>query len=130
MKERLRECSPEKELDVNGYTFRVQFNPARIRSSAANVDANHSGTAFTSFNKQNLPASEGASIRRATASGESVPHIPNNILPSLRYEDQLMIHGRLTDMLELAALLSIFVLFCSVPKCVASARIISTSGRK
>ncbi|KAA6318973.1 hypothetical protein EZS27_031079, partial [termite gut metagenome] len=28
----------EKALDVNGYTYKVQFNPARIVSSAAKVD--------------------------------------------------------------------------------------------
>ena len=36
--EALREVQ-SKDIDVDGYTFRVQFNPARIRSSAANVDA-------------------------------------------------------------------------------------------
>ena len=53
--EALREVQ-SKELDVNGYTFRVQFNPARIRSSAANVDAKAIQERPCFLCKQNLPA--------------------------------------------------------------------------
>ena len=57
--EALREVQ-SKELDVNGYTFRVQFNPARIRSSAAKVDAKAIQERPCFLCKQNLPAQQKA----------------------------------------------------------------------
>lgn len=120
--EALREVQ-SKELDVNGYTFRVQFNPARIRSSAANVDAKAIQERPCFLCKQNLPAQQ-----KALPFGKDYSILVNPFpifeqhftIPAVKHEDQL-IHGRLTVMLELAALLSDFVLFYNGPKCGASA---------
>jgi hypothetical protein len=66
--EALREVQ-SKELDVNGYTFRVQFNPARIRSSAANVDAKAIQERPASFvSKTCLPSRRRFHSAKATAS--------------------------------------------------------------
>ena len=47
-----------KVLDVDGYTFRVQFNPARIRSSAAKVDPKSIQERKCFLCKDNLPAAQ------------------------------------------------------------------------
>nr|WP_321520400.1 DUF4922 domain-containing protein [uncultured Macellibacteroides sp.] len=112
-----------KVLDVDGYTFRVQFNPARIRSSAAKVDPKSIQERKCFLCKDNLPAAQ-----KGLKFGEGYmvlvnpfPIFPQHLtIPAVEHKDQL-IRNRFVHMLELAERLSGFVLFYNGPKCGASA---------
>lgn len=112
-----------KVLDVDGYTFRVQFNPARIRSSAAKVDPKSIQERKCFLCKDNLPA---AQKELKFGEGYTVlvnpfPIFPQHLtIPAVEHKDQL-IRNRFVHMLELAERLSGFVLFYNGPKCGASA---------
>lgn len=112
-----------KVLDVDGHTFRVQFNPARIRSSAAKVDPKSIQERKCFLCKDNLPAAQ-----KGLKFGEGYmvlvnpfPIFPQHLtIPAVEHKDQL-IRNRFVHMLELAERLSGFVLFYNGPKCGASA---------
>lgn len=112
-----------KVLDVDGYTFRVQFNPARIRSSAAKVDPKSIQERKCFLCKDNLPAAQ-----KGLKFGEGYTVLVNPFpiflqhltIPAVEHKDQL-IRNRFVHMLELAERLSGFVLFYNGPKCGASA---------
>lgn len=67
-----------KELNVNGILYKVQFNPARIVSSGAKVDAKSILERKCFLCPANLPpGTERYPVRRTLQySGESVPHLP------------------------------------------------------
>lgn len=112
-----------KVLDVDGHTFRVQFNPARIRSSAAKVDPKSIQERKCFLCKDNLPAAQ-----KGLKFGEGYmvlvnpfPIFPQHLtIPAVEHKDQL-IRNRFIHMLELAERLLGFVLFYNGPKCGASA---------
>lgn len=120
--EALREVE-SKALDVDGYAFRVQFNPARIRSSAAKVDPKSIQERKCFLCKENRPAAQ-----KGLPFGEAYTVLVNPFpifsehltIPGLKHEDQ-RIRNRLGDMLALAETLSDFILFYNGPKCGASA---------
>ncbi|MBN2661249.1 MAG: DUF4922 domain-containing protein [Tannerellaceae bacterium] len=112
-----------KVLDVDGYTFRVQFNPARIRSSAAKVDPKSIQERKCFLCKDNLPAAQkGLKFGEGyTVLVNPFPIFPQHLtIPAVEHKDQLIRH-RFVHMLELAERLSGFVLFYNGPKCGASA---------
>lgn len=112
-----------KVLDVDGYTFRVQFNPARIRSSAAKVDPKSIQERKCFLCKDNLPAAQkGLKFGEGyTVLVNPFPIFPQHLtIPAVEHKDQL-IRNRFVHMLELAERLSGFVLFYNGPKCGASA---------
>lgn len=112
-----------KVLDVDGHTFRVQFNPARIRSSAAKVDPKSIQERKCFLCKDNLPAAQkGLKFGEGyTVLVNPFPIFPQHLtIPAVEHKDQL-IRNRFVHMLELAERLSGFVLFYNGPKCGASA---------
>lgn len=112
-----------KELDVDGTHYRVQFNPARIVSSGAKVDAASIGKRPCFLCGKNRPAQQIAlpwgghyeilvnpfPIFRRHLTIPEVGHTPQRI------------GSRLGDMLDLAHDLPEFTLFYNGPHCGASA---------
>lgn len=112
-----------KELDLGGSSVRIQFNPERMRSSAAKTDAKSIQERKCFLCPENLPAEQ-----RGIPFGKDYqllvnpfPIFPVHLtIPTLDHIDQL-IFERYEDMLDLAATLSDFVVFYNGPKCGASA---------
>jgi len=112
-----------KDLDLGGSVVRVQFNPERMRSSAAKVDAKSIQERKCFLCPANLPAEQ-----RGISFGSNYqilvnpfPIFPVHLtIPDMGHVDQLIL-GRFGDMLELAQVLDEFVLFYNGPKCGASA---------
>ena len=117
----------QKSVCVNGMNVIVQFNPARIVSSGAKVDAKTIQTRKCFLCEQNRPEVqwgidfESASGRTYQVLLNPFPIFPRHLtIPDAVHTDQ-RIEGRVADMLELAAELDDFVLFYNGPKCGASA---------
>ena len=112
-----------KELDVNGVIYKVQFNPARIISSSAKVDAKSIQERKCFLCPANLPSVQ-KSIEfegHYQILVNPFPIFPRHLtIPELAHVDQ-RIASRIRDMLELAKSLSDFVIFYNGPKCGASA---------
>ncbi len=117
----------QKSVCVNGLDVVVQFNPARIVSSGAKVDAKTIQTRKCFLCEQNRPEVQwGIDFKSAAGRTYQVllnpfPIFPRHLtIPDASHTDQ-RIDGRVADMLELAAELDDFVLFYNGPKCGASA---------
>ncbi len=112
-----------KALDVAGMPFEVQFNPARIVSSGAKVDAKTIGERRCFLCSAHLPA-EQESIPfadRYLILVNPFPIFPQHLtIPDAEHTDQ-RIEGRFGDMLDLARRLTDFTIFYNGPKCGASA---------
>jgi ATP adenylyltransferase/5',5'''-P-1,P-4-tetraphosphate phosphorylase II len=112
-----------KELNVDGFTFSIQFNPSRIVSSAAKVDAKSIKERKCFLCSANLPEQQkGISFgTEYLILVNPFPIFPKHLtIPALTHTDQC-IDTHLGDMLDLAKALSEFVLFYNGPKCGASA---------
>ncbi|PKO98098.1 MAG: DUF4922 domain-containing protein [Bacteroidetes bacterium HGW-Bacteroidetes-8] len=118
-----------KSVDVDGFPFKVQFNPARITSSAAKVDAKSISERKCFLCKENRPAIQKGldfinNLDRAnpyTVLINPFPIFPRHLtIPLLAHTDQL-ISGRFDAMLNLAKVLEGYTLFYNGPKCGASA---------
>jgi hypothetical protein len=112
-----------KEFTINGFTLRVQFNPGRIQSSAAKVDAKSISERKCFLCPQNLPvAQEGIPFGdEYQLLVNPFPIFPQHFtIPSYKHVDQLII-DRYGDMLDLAKALDELVIFYNGPKCGASA---------
>ncbi len=118
-----------KDVIVDGFPFKVQFNPARIVSSAAKVDAKSIQERKCFLCKENRPSvQEGIdyiynndSENPYTVLINPFPIFPRHLtIPLLKHQDQL-IGGRMGAMLKIAELLPDFTLFYNGPKCGASA---------
>jgi len=112
-----------KTLDVEGHPYQVQFNPARITSSAAKVDPKSIQERKCFLCKQNLPA-----VQRGIPFKEDYivlvnpfPIFPRHLtIPVTEHIPQL-IAPHFEDMLDLAQELDDYVIFYNGPKCGASA---------
>jgi len=112
-----------KELTVGSFTITVQYNPSRIVSSAAKVDAKSIQERRCFLCSTNLPEQQ-----KGLPFGDDYLILVNPFpifekhltIPALEHTDQL-IRTRLGDMLDLAKTLTDFVLFYNGPKCGASA---------
>lgn len=112
-----------KELDLGGCAVRIQFNPERMRSSAAKIDPKSIQERKCFLCPAHLPAEQ-----RGIPFGKDYqilvnpfPIFPMHLtVPVLDHIDQL-IYDRFGDMLDLAEELSDFVVFYNGPKCGASA---------
>lgn len=112
-----------KELDLGGCAVRIQFNPERMRSSAAKIDTKPIQERKCFLCPAHLPAEQ-----RGIPFGKDYqilvnpfPIFPMHLtVPVLDHIDQL-IYDRFGDMLDLAEELSDFVVFYNGPKCGASA---------
>ncbi|KAA6322602.1 hypothetical protein EZS27_027873 [termite gut metagenome] len=113
----------EKALDVNGYIYKVQFNPARIVSSAAKVDD-------TSIRKRKCflcPDNLLLEQKRIVFNGHysilvnPFPIFPRHYTVAEQEHTKQQILSRFGDMLDLAKSLDDCVVFYNGPKCGASA---------
>jgi ATP adenylyltransferase/5',5'''-P-1,P-4-tetraphosphate phosphorylase II len=109
--------------DGNGPTLEVQFNPERIYSSAARVDAKSISERKCFLCRENLPPQQrGVAFGKAyTILVNPFPIFPRHLtIPHNRHTDQL-VHGRMHEMLTLARELRDFTIFYNGPRCGASA---------
>ena len=112
-----------KSYEIDGNCWKVQFNPARIVSSSAKVDAASIKQRKCFLCKEQLPA-----VQRGIPFGEKYqvlvnpfPIFPQHLtIPSVHHELQL-IQAHYKDMLHLAQSLAHFTIFYNGPKCGASA---------
>ncbi|MEN6618190.1 MAG: DUF4922 domain-containing protein [Rikenellaceae bacterium] len=118
-----------KELIVDGFPFKVQFNPARIVSSSAKVDAKSIQERKCFLCKENRPAvqkgldyiNNSETANPYTILINPFPIFPKHLtIPLLKHQDQL-IYSRFDAMLNLAEELPQFTIFYNGPKCGASA---------
>jgi len=114
-----------KELNVDGMLFKVQFNPARIVSSSAKVDAKSLKERKCFLCAQNRPAVQEGLLwgddNRYTILINPFPIFPRHLtIPDNGHVDQLII-GRISDMMDLAHDLDGYTVFYNGPKCGASA---------
>ncbi len=112
-----------KEIAMLGLNIKVQFNPARIVSSSAKVDA-----ASLKARKCFLCAENRPDVQRGIEWGDRYtilinpfPIFPRHLtIPDRSHTDQL-IAGRVADMMRLAADLDGYTVFYNGPRCGASA---------
>lgn len=112
-----------KTLDVDGMPFKVQFNPARIVSSGAKVDAASLKARKCFLCAENRPEVQfGLPWKeRYTILINPFPIFRRHLtIPDNSHTDQL-IDGRIADMLDLAAELDGYTVFYNGPRCGASA---------
>ena len=111
-----------KTLKVGNATFNVQFNPGRIVSSAAKVDAKSLQERKCFLCEANRPAvQEGLAWEDYTVLINPFPIFPRHLtIPCNAHTDQL-ISGRIGDMMSIATLVPEYILFYNGPKCGASA---------
>lgn len=117
-----------KKLDVNGAKFKVQFNPARIVSSGAKVDAKSIQERKCFLCAENRPKEqEGIEFKPISNQKEYTilinpfPIFPKHFtIPDVEHVPQLIL-GRFGDMLDLAEKMDDYLIFYNGPKCGASA---------
>lgn len=112
-----------RTLRINPSTeLRIQFNPGRIRSSAAKVDAKSIKERKCFLCPGNLPQEQnGVDFGDYMVLVNPFPIFSRHLtIPHKAHVDQL-IEGRFGDMLKLARELPDFVLFYNGPRCGASA---------
>lgn len=112
-----------KELDVNGIPYKVQFNPARIVSSGAKVDARSIKERKCFLCPAHLPpVQKGIPFEgHYSILVNPFPIFPRHLtIPEVAHVDQ-RIAVRFKDMLALAQALTDYVIFYNGPKCGASA---------
>lgn len=112
-----------KELNVDGSPYKVQFNPARIVSSGAKVDARSIKERKCFLCPQNLPAEQKGIpfLGHYQVLVNPFPIFPRHLtIPEVEHVEQ-RIAPRFGDMLELAKELKDYVVFYNGPKCGASA---------
>lgn len=111
-----------KTLDVDGMKVKVQFNPARIVSSSAKVDAKSLKERKCFLCETNRPAVQsGIYWREYVVLINPFPIFPRHLtIPDRTHVDQL-IKGRVADMMRLASELDGYTVFYNGPKCGASA---------
>ena len=112
-----------KELDVDGTLYKVQFNPARIVSSGAKVDAKSIKARKCFLCPVNLPPQqEGVPFAgHYSILVNPFPIFPRHLtIPETEHVDQ-RIATRMGDMLQLAQALTDYTIFYNGPRCGASA---------
>lgn len=112
-----------KEVQLPGWTVKVQFNPARIVSSSAKVDAKSLKERKCFLCAANRPAVQRGIDwgGRYTILINPFPIFPRHLtIPDRTHTDQL-IADRIADMMQLASELDEYTVFYNGPKCGASA---------
>ena len=112
-----------RKLAFDGFDMHVQFNPERIRSSAAKVDAKSIEERPCFLCKENLPKEQRGIqvLDKYMILTNPFPIFPEHLtIPHEEHIDQL-IENKFNDMLDLARLLEDFTVFYNGPKCGASA---------
>ena len=112
-----------KEFTVNGHHYRVQFNPARIVSSGAQVDAQSIRQRPCFLCAHHRPKEQNSLPfgRHYELLVNPFPIFPKHLtVPDVCHVEQ-HISGRYADLLCLARLLTDFTVFYNGPRCGASA---------
>lgn len=111
-----------KTFMIGSTHFKVQFNPGRITSSAAKVDAKSLKERKCFLCAANRPAVQrGLEWGDYTVLINPFPIFPRHLtIPDNNHVDQ-RIDGRIADMMQLARALEGYTLFYNGPKCGASA---------
>ena len=98
----------EREVQVNGLTIKLQFNPARMISSAAKLTKEDIARRRCFLCEQNRPAVQN-NIPLTTRSGHEYhilvnpyPIFPDHLVVAMADHKEQAIAGRYDDMLELA----------------------------
>ncbi|WP_439645454.1 DUF4922 domain-containing protein [Geofilum rubicundum] len=106
-----------------GETFTIQYNPGRITSSTAKTDSQSIGQRPCFLCAKNRPAEQPGLPFKAAYEilVNPFPIFPRHLTIVEQQHLPQRIHGRMTDMLELARELSDFIVFYNGPKCGASA---------
>lgn len=112
-----------KEFDLDGMHFKVQFNPARIVSSGAKVDAASLAARPCFLCEKNRPAEQ---IGLDRAEGYTIlinpfPIFPRHLTVPEKAHTPQKIEGRMADMIKLASELEGYTVFYNGPRCGASA---------
>ncbi|MFA5818534.1 MAG: DUF4922 domain-containing protein [Bacteroidales bacterium] len=110
-------------LDLSGFEILVQFNPERIRSSAANVDAKSIGARPCFLCSKNRPSQQrGLTFKRSlTVLVNPFPIFPRHLtIHSELHTDQRILQN-FGSMLSLAEAIPDYVIFYNGPQCGASA---------
>lgn len=109
-------------IAMPGMDIKVQFNPARIVSSGAKVDARSLAERPCFLCEKNRPAEQrGIDWRGYTVLVNPFPIFPRHLtIPAVGHTPQ-RIQGRVADMLALAAELPGYTVFYNGPRCGASA---------
>ncbi len=112
-----------RKLMVNGYEVELQFNPERIRSSAAKIDKASLAARPCFLCEANRPGNQqwidfGDEYQIIV---NPYPIFPEHLTIPVRAHQDQCIRGRYTDMLALAEALDEFIVFYNGPKCGASA---------
>lgn len=111
-----------RSIAMRGMDIKVQFNPARIVSSGAKVDARSLAERPCFLCEKNRPAEQrGIDWRGYTVLVNPFPIFPRHLtIPAVGHTPQ-RIQGRVADMLALAAELPGYTVFYNGPRCGASA---------
>jgi len=112
-----------KTLFVDGYKYKVQFNPARIVSSTAKLDAQSIRERKCFLCAENRPPEQKGILfnDRYTILVNPYPIFTHHLtIPAIEHTPQ-QITTRFGDMLDLAQQLDNYVVFYNGPKCGASA---------
>jgi hypothetical protein len=112
-----------RKLAFDSFDVVVQFNPERIISSAAKVDAKSIEARPCFLCQQNLPKEQRgiAILDKYLILVNPFPIFPEHLtIPHLEHTEQL-IGDKFGDMLEMSKLLEDFTVFYNGPKCGASA---------
>lgn len=112
-----------KEFDLDGMHFKVQFNPARIVSSGAKVDAKSLAERPCFLCAKNRPEQQFGLDRdgRYTILINPFPIFPRHLTIPDNSHTLQKIEGRMADMIKLAAELDGYTVFYNGPRCGASA---------
>lgn len=112
-----------RKLDFGGFEILVQFNPERIRSSSAKVDAKSIGARPCFLCSKNRPSQQrGMTFEKdLTILVNPFPIFTRHLtITSVLHTDQLILHN-FGAMLSLAESLPDYVIFYNGPQCGASA---------
>jgi ATP adenylyltransferase/5',5'''-P-1,P-4-tetraphosphate phosphorylase II len=112
-----------KTLAFDGFDMLVQFNPERIISSAAKVDAKSIEARPCFLCRENLPKQQRGIqvLDKYLVLVNPFPIFPEHLtIPHLEHTDQA-IEGKFADMLDISRMLEDFTVFYNGPKCGASA---------
>ncbi len=106
-----------------GSLVRVQFNPARMRSSAARVDKKSISERPCFLCKSNLPPQQEYIVfyNRYLILVNPFPIFKRHLTIALESHEDQLIAGRFADMMRLAEALEDYTLFYNGPRCGASA---------
>lgn len=113
-----------RTVELPGWTLKVQFNPARIVSSGAKVDARSLAERPCFLCDKNRPAEQRGiewGDGRYTILVNPFPIFPRHLtIPATDHTPQRIL-GRVADMLQLASELEGYTVFYNGPRCGASA---------